>query len=110
MHPSGARDVAPELLGRRAQVALGTVQAHVEVHFQARVAGHGQAAGLAVAAHHGPRHPGQTQAAQDRKSTRLNSSHLVISYAVFCLKKKKNQSTTLKSFLVSFIAMLTVSR
>src|SRR5256885_4168868 len=28
---------------------------------------------------------------QDRKSTRLNSSHLVISYAVFCLKKKKNE-------------------
>src|SRR5256885_5023666 len=27
--------------------------------------------------------------APDRKSTRLNSSHLVISYAVFCLKKKK---------------------
>src|SRR5256885_2219427 len=30
---------------------------------------------------------------EDRKSTRLNSSHLVISYAVFCLKKKKTQST-----------------
>src|SRR2546426_6695378 len=30
---------------------------------------------------------------QDRKSTRLNSSHLVISYAVFCLKKKKNTNT-----------------
>src|SRR5256885_6688772 len=29
----------------------------------------------------------------DRKSTRLNSSHLVISYAVFCLKKKKTQYT-----------------
>ena len=28
-------------------------------------------------------------AAKDRKSTRLNSSHVVISYAVFCLKKKK---------------------
>src|SRR5256885_6786285 len=28
--------------------------------------------------------------ARDRKSTRLNSSHLVISYAVFCLKKKKH--------------------
>src|SRR5256885_12433343 len=28
---------------------------------------------------------------QDRKSTRLNSSHLVISYAVFCLKKKKSE-------------------
>src|SRR3989454_6983093 len=27
---------------------------------------------------------------RDRKSTRLNSSHLVISYAVFCLKKKNN--------------------
>src|SRR5256885_4781290 len=30
-----------------------------------------------------------TWKAPDRKSTRLNSSHLVISYAVFCLKKKK---------------------
>src|SRR3989442_6264516 len=29
----------------------------------------------------------------DRKSTRLNSSHVRISYAVFCLKKKKTQST-----------------
>src|SRR5687768_18249002 len=31
----------------------------------------------------------------DRKSTRLNSSHGYISYAVFCLKKKKKNSTTL---------------
>src|SRR3989449_2579933 len=30
---------------------------------------------------------------QDRKSTRLNSSHGYISYAVFCLKKKKNKQT-----------------
>src|SRR5256885_10761381 len=30
---------------------------------------------------------------RDRKSTRLNSSHLVISYAVFCLKKKKKIQT-----------------
>src|SRR5438132_10845346 len=29
---------------------------------------------------------------EDRKSTRLNSSHTVISYAVFCLKKKKNKA------------------
>src|SRR5258708_16271626 len=29
----------------------------------------------------------------DRKSTRLNSSHQIISYAVFCLKKKKSEST-----------------
>src|SRR2546426_4288437 len=33
---------------------------------------------------------GGRRAQRDRKSTRLNSSHLVISYAVFCLKKKKN--------------------
>src|SRR5256885_12394755 len=32
---------------------------------------------------------------QDRKSTRLNSSHLVISYAVFCLKKKKKNHFTI---------------
>src|SRR5947208_3985537 len=31
--------------------------------------------------------------ARDRKSTRLNSSHQIISYAVFCLKKKKNKKT-----------------
>src|SRR5256885_8333352 len=50
-------------------------------------------------------------ATRDRKSTRLNSSHLVISYAVFCLKKKNPSSMhysriflptiTLSSFLFS---------
>src|SRR5256885_5280180 len=38
--------------------------------------------------------PVLSRAAADRKSTRLNSSHLVISYAVFCLKKKKHANTT----------------
>src|SRR5438477_4380993 len=33
----------------------------------------------------------------DRKSTRLNSSHMSISYAVFCLKKKKKKQNTRKS-------------
>src|SRR5438309_5493219 len=33
---------------------------------------------------------------QDRKSTRLNSSHSSISYAVFCLKKKKNKENNVK--------------
>src|SRR3712207_8014461 len=39
----------------------------------------------------GPHEPGRTAAGRrsDRKSTRLNSSHANISYAVFCLKKKK---------------------
>src|SRR2546426_4425130 len=49
---------------------------------------------------HGDRPGGAARRAQaatdadllDRKSTRLNSSHLVISYAVFCLKKKKKQN------------------
>src|SRR2546430_8186731 len=36
----------------------------------------------------------EKQAREDRKSTRLNSSHSQISYAVFCLKKKKNKNTT----------------
>src|SRR5437899_9488761 len=39
----------------------------------------------------GAQHDG---AARDRKSTRLNSSHLGISYAVFCLKKKKRLKQT----------------
>src|SRR2546430_17658161 len=44
---------------------------------------------------------------EDRKSTRLNSSHSQISYAVFCLKKKKNTpkytSCTIKSNIVNMI-------
>src|SRR5437899_4851644 len=36
---------------------------------------------------------GRISPLQDRKSTRLNSSHLGISYAVFCLKKKKAKNT-----------------
>src|SRR5207253_7724051 len=36
---------------------------------------------------------------QDRKSTRLNSSHVAISYAVFCLKKKKTNKETLTNNL-----------
>src|SRR5438309_5100257 len=38
---------------------------------------------------------------QDRKSTRLNSSHSSISYAVFCLKKKKNAKCNLAVIYVS---------
>src|SRR5256885_3284760 len=41
-----------------------------------------------------PCRPPEPGAPRDRKSTRLNSSHLVISYAVFCLKKKKQQTCT----------------
>src|SRR3989442_9886634 len=39
----------------------------------------------------------------DRKSTRLNSSHVRISYAVFCLKKKKNNATTTNSVVSTYV-------
>src|SRR3712207_8357090 len=48
---------------------------------------------------HGARTP--TRRAQDRKSTRLNSSHANISYAVFCLKKKKKHICHLTSLQCS---------
>src|SRR5947208_3947702 len=40
------------------------------------------------------------QNGKDRKSTRLNSSHQIISYAVFCLKKKKNMQLVCTSIVV----------
>src|SRR5256885_11957406 len=42
---------------------------------------------------------------EDRKSTRLNSSHLVISYAVFCLKKKKDDVLAVVVSTVTQIAL-----
>src|SRR5256885_11108852 len=63
-------------LGLRAPTGTG-VGAHPAAATRGHVPGR-RAAGLAGLARPGP----------DRKSTRLNSSHLVISYAVFCLKKK----------------------
>src|SRR5438128_7178107 len=54
---------------------------------------------------HGAPHPFHAMAVlhdppRDRKSTRLNSSHGSISYAVFCLKKKKkNKNTEIKSMI-----------
>src|SRR2546422_8481397 len=46
----------------------------------------------ASAARTAPAGPCPVDAARDRKSTRLNSSHGYISYAVFCLKKKKKKN------------------
>src|SRR5258708_29299393 len=40
--------------------------------------------------------PGEIEDIADRKSTRLNSSHQIISYAVFCLKKKKDYKQACK--------------
>src|SRR5438034_5684133 len=47
--------------------------------------------------------PDQVRLKGDRKSTRLNSSHTVISYAVFCLKKKKKHKTNSQNYTMSLM-------
>src|SRR2546426_6662675 len=59
--------------------------------FKADTAAKLGATALRVMNEHAPDPAALASAAGDRKSTRLNSSHLVISYAVFCLKKKKKK-------------------
>src|SRR5256885_5174040 len=77
------RSLQPALDGQRAPVGRGPGIAEVEAA-HVLVAGRRHAVGAADE-DAAPGHGGL-----DRKSTRLNSSHLVISYAVFCLKKKNN--------------------
>src|SRR3712207_8594315 len=48
----------------------------------------------------GVRHVGRVRE-EDRKSTRLNSSHANISYAVFCLKKKKIKKTNISEHIIT---------
>src|SRR5688572_32555355 len=67
---------------QRRDDSAGTV-ARARAHDSGVRRGHG----MAVAILHAARM--QVDSARDRKSTRLNSSHSQISYAVFCLKKKK---------------------
>src|SRR3712207_7060937 len=75
-----------------------SLRAHLVRHRDRRRGGGGRRPGRAAAGARRPRpdHPAGHRrgglrgvAAPDRKSTRLNSSHANISYAVFCLKKKK---------------------
>src|SRR5690349_22570960 len=51
-----------------------------------------------------PQHSGPASAT-DRKSTRLNSSHVEISYAVFCLKKKKKKATYFTYYVVCLVLL-----
>src|SRR3712207_8842145 len=53
-------------------------------------------------------HPGDQPVDQDRKSTRLNSSHANISYAVFCLKKKEQQTQDIQAGHTSVFRQLLV--
>src|SRR5690625_5591261 len=61
---------------------------------QSRVSATVGAVDLAGRRFHGRRQSERPRRPRDRKSTRLNSSHVAISYAVFCLKKKKTPKTT----------------
>src|SRR5688572_31764547 len=75
--------------------AVGARAVHAPVHRTAGSRGRRSRAG-ASGSHAGRARPGPG----DRKSTRLNSSHSQISYAVFCLKKKKqknNNKITIKN-------------
>src|SRR2546426_2230912 len=76
--PEGPRRDAQALQGRGAAVRVTARRLHP--HHQAGPS-------------RGRRRRSGSDRTADRKSTRLNSSHLVISYAVFCLKKKKKKRT-----------------
>src|SRR5690606_41198128 len=83
VHGRGAHDVALHpvpVAGEREGVGVDAAGAVDE-----RVAGP-DGTGLQETAH-------RSQGRVDRKSTRLNSSHVKISYAVFCLKKKKREAS-----------------
>src|SRR5258708_26665357 len=67
--------------------AHGAVQLDAAAHELGQLARDGRAQARAAKA---PRGRGVGLGEGDRKSTRLNSSHQIISYAVFCLKKKKH--------------------
>src|SRR2546426_1190282 len=82
---SGEDAARPQLDAQRLHQGVdpglaGAVAGHQRQPAERRQAGDGHEMAAAAAEH------------PDRKSTRLNSSHLVISYAVFCLKKKKKSN------------------
>src|SRR5439155_27051826 len=70
-----AADDAEQLLLRARLQQIFQLEAHIEMIFDGRLAAAGD----------------DDDVLEDRKSTRLNSSHVAISYAVFCLKKKKTR-------------------
>src|SRR6478736_8416870 len=67
-----------------ATTEIYTLSLHDALPISRTLPGHGHACRRAIAS---------SETARDRKSTRLNSSHSQISYAVFCLKKKKTQNS-----------------
>src|SRR5258707_10078009 len=72
----------------------GQVAATIPGHFAELYVRHRYCGASARGTHMAPARAGHSVV--DRKSTRLNSSHANISYAVFCLKKKKNRNESEK--------------
>src|SRR5207253_10032307 len=85
LYPLSLHDALPIFAGRAvAATDIGRVLAAGRSH----IAGEGRTVIHTLPIGYG------LDAATDRKSTRLNSSHVAISYAVFCLKKKKQKNNT----------------
>src|SRR2546429_6492511 len=82
------RDIGAIL--RFGHAALRPAHEHVRHFLRTDAAGNTFAAGFVAIEAHGVKGHVQHAGRVDRKSTRLNSSHGYISYAVFCLKKKKS--------------------
>src|SRR3712207_7053308 len=80
-----------QLASARHRVARVDGQVQDGVLHEGEVAQHPRARGIELPHDDDPLVERVLEQARDRKSTRLNSSHANISYAVFCLKKKKNK-------------------
>src|SRR5699024_8001702 len=97
--PAGSRRVRAvrTAASRRASSSAGTQRRSSRQQSSrtvATTAGSPVRSGAASAGSRASAQPGSGTSAPDRKSTRLNSSHVSISYAVFCLKKKKNDKVS----------------
>src|ERR687898_2894627 len=98
-----ARGLQTKQIARALGISVKPADRHIE-HAYRKIGVSTRAAAALFAMEHGLASLGELPIARtgdrDRKSTRLNSSHLVISYAVFCLKKKANRLNS--SHLVIF--------
>src|SRR5690625_6663532 len=83
--------IATNFLGQNTGAIMATEALYMEMWAQCATAMYGYAASAGAAAQLAPF---ATPTQKDRKSTRLNSSHVAISYAVFCLKKKNKKDET----------------
>src|SRR5947208_7553254 len=92
------RDYVDEPAGRAAELCVGAARQHHDLLHGVEIEGERRPLAAALLAEERIVEVGAVDRdvvvnALDRKSTRLNSSHQIISYAVFCLKKKKNTTS-----------------